>query len=74
MAADIGKHCLAAQLAARQQQMPRLEAEERHRQRCLRREAVHRSGGAIETARHIDGDHASRRTQRIGNDAVHGCF
>ena len=69
--ADIGEHRFAAQLAAGQQKMPRLEPEEAHRQRCLRRIAAHRAGAAIDTARHIDGNHTPRRTQRIGNDAIH---
>ena len=69
--ADIGEHGLAAQFATRQQKMPRLQPEERHRQRCLRRKATHRAGSAIEPARHIHRNHTPRRAQRIGDDAIH---
>ena len=62
---------LAAQFPARQQKVPRLQPEERHGQRGLRRKATHRAGRAIEPARHIHSNHTPRRAQRIGDDAIH---
>ncbi len=62
---------LAAQLAARQQQMARLQAEERDGQHRLRGIAAHRAGGAVQPARHIHRDHAPGGAQRVGDDAVH---
>ncbi len=69
--ADIGEHDLAAPHAARQQEMPGLQPEERDRQFGLGRISAYRAGRAVEPARHIDRHHAPGGTQRVGDDAVH---
>ncbi len=61
--ADIPEHGLTAQIAARQQQMTRLETEKRDRQRCLRHQSSRRAGRAIQSARHVDRHDPARRPQ-----------
>ncbi len=54
--ADIHQHDVAREHAPRQQQMAGLLAEEGHGHRRRRRCAAHRAAGAVEPARHVDGD------------------